>query len=138
MEVGRLCDSQFVFRGPYLQVRLRQSGIGSLPSAIRTVCAALTATGSTVFDELLGIALYIPANAKAVSRTWTNLLMGESPNAQRSRAPKYSPILDFCVAPAVKNEFSFRLLWAQKSGPPAIAFQIFLRRYRDATRSVRA
>ena len=78
-----LCTTYFVL------LHLRQSGIGSLPSAITTACSARDGllNGASGF----AIAQYIPANATAVSRISTFLFMGEFSKAQISRRAKYSP-----------------------------------------------
>jgi hypothetical protein len=75
----------FVFmRSAYfgLQPFARQNGIGSVPSASMIVCSALV-TEST-WAVLFGIAQYIPANAKTVSRISTDLFIGGASEARIS------------------------------------------------------
>jgi hypothetical protein len=62
--------------GFYLQTFLRHKGMGSLPSATNTTCAAPMAELSTG-ARLFGIAQYIPANANAVSTISVVVFMGE-------------------------------------------------------------
>src|SRR5258708_4056489 len=69
-----------------LQPRARHNGIGSVPSARITVCSARI-PGSP-WAVLFGIAQYIPASAKAVSRISAVLFIGGASEVQISNASR--------------------------------------------------